>query len=433
MPDNPQPGPVPREALAYFRAKGYRPAFDYRDVWRQEHAAAFTVAKAMEMDVLTSIRGELDRALADGRTFRDFKRDLTPTLQKLGWWGRAPVTDPQTAGTAEAQLGSPRRLKTIYDANLRTARAAGQWERAQRTKRALPYLLYLQSTAEERRPEHEAKVGTILPIDDPFWDEWMPPNGWGCKCAVRQLTESEARRRGGVSPTPRIPRDTYTNTRTGRTERVPRGIDPGWNTNPGKDRLGHLVPPPLGGSPLPASFPGPAQGGTDKPPMPPPRQWTGPEPAKIPPAANPKAAVDDFLRRFGATSGQTVLFTDKTGTPIPIGPALFTNKKTGKFKAAKEGRDTYLPLLEQTLRDPDEIWIRWEQLGKHWRLKRSYIARIKTEEGKVGGLGVFTLSKDGWKGSTIFPPMTGPDRDRSQIEEYLESERTGLLIYSRTE
>ena len=40
------PGPVPREALDYFRAKDLRPGFDYRDVWGSEHAHAFTVAKA---------------------------------------------------------------------------------------------------------------------------------------------------------------------------------------------------------------------------------------------------------------------------------------------------------------------------------------------------------------------------------------------------
>ena len=72
----------PKEALDWFSAKKLRPGFDHRDVWREEHATSFTVAKAMQTDVLADIRAETERALADGHTFRDFAKDLTPMLQK---------------------------------------------------------------------------------------------------------------------------------------------------------------------------------------------------------------------------------------------------------------------------------------------------------------------------------------------------------------
>ena len=169
-----------------------------------------------------------------GTTFRDFSRQLTPTLQKLGWWGRKEAVDPLTGKKRLVQLGSPRRLRTIYRANLRTARAAGQWDRAQRTKRALPYLLYQLGPSEEHREEHVAWAGTLLPIDDPWWTTHMPPNGWGCKCRVRQVSRREAQRRGGVTKRPPLRRREWVNKRTGEVEKVPEGIDPGWDTNPGK-------------------------------------------------------------------------------------------------------------------------------------------------------------------------------------------------------
>ena len=169
----------PKEALEFFRNKGFKIGFDFRDVWREEHATAFTVAKAMSIDVLESIRGELDKALAEGRTFRRFQQDLTPTLQKLGWWGTKPLTDPKTGKTVPARLGSPRRLRTIYRTNLRTARAAGQWERAQRTKQTHPFLIYLLGPSEVHRVLHVQWHGTVLPIDDPWWKTHLPPNGWG--------------------------------------------------------------------------------------------------------------------------------------------------------------------------------------------------------------------------------------------------------------
>ncbi len=127
----------PEEAIAFFRQKGYRIGFDHRDVWQREHQAAFTVAKAMRLDILRDIRGAVDKALADGVPLEQFKRDLKPILQAKGWWGVKPLRDPATGEVVQAQLGSGRRLKTIYDTNLRTAHAEGQWERIQRTKDAL--------------------------------------------------------------------------------------------------------------------------------------------------------------------------------------------------------------------------------------------------------------------------------------------------------
>lgn len=228
------------EVLAYLRHKGWAPAFSYLDVWGEEHAFAFTVAKAMEMDVLTTIHAALVKAQEEGIPFEKFARDLEPRLRELGWWGRKDMADPLTGEIVKAQLGSPRRLKTIYWANTRSARAAGQWERAQRTKDMLPYLIYELGPSEHHRPHHASKAGLILHVDDPFWDSWMPQNGWLCKCRVRQISAAEAGRRGGVGTAPAVPDILWRNARTGEVQRVPLGIDPAWDTNPGKHRQANL-------------------------------------------------------------------------------------------------------------------------------------------------------------------------------------------------
>ncbi len=173
------PGPIPKDVLAFIRNKGWKIGFDYRDVWKEEHSYAFTVAKATQVDVLTTIRGAVEKAIAEGQTLRTFQKELMPTLQRLGWWGQKEMVDPLTGQVKEVQLGSPRRLETIYNANLRSARAAGQWERAERTKEALPYLRYGLGPSKEHRPEHVTWAGTILPVDDPWWNTHMTPNGWG--------------------------------------------------------------------------------------------------------------------------------------------------------------------------------------------------------------------------------------------------------------
>jgi uncharacterized protein with gpF-like domain len=173
------PGPVPEQALRYLQGKGWQPAFSYLDVWREEHAFEFTVAKATTRDVLEAIHGDLVKALEQGIPYRQWAKGLTPRLQELGWWGVEELRDPQTGELQLVQLGSPRRLKTIYDANLRTARAAGQWERIERTKESHPYLQYELGPSEHHRPQHVAWNGTILPVDHVFWNTHFTPNGWG--------------------------------------------------------------------------------------------------------------------------------------------------------------------------------------------------------------------------------------------------------------
>lgn len=240
MAEGYHPGPVPREVLEFFRAKGFKIGFDYRDVWKAEHANAFTVAKATELDLLSDIREAVDNALEEGQTFAQFRKNLQPILQKRGWWGVKEMVDPETGEAVKARLGSPRRLKTIFRTNMKTARAAGQWDRIQRTRKLRPFLVYSVGPSRVHRELHLSWNGLVLPADHSFWKTHFPPNGWGCKCRVRQVSKREAERLGGVSSDPVIQMREWKNQRTGETVFVPQGIDPGWDYNPGMARKRQL-------------------------------------------------------------------------------------------------------------------------------------------------------------------------------------------------
>lgn len=230
----------PEEAIAFFRQKGFRIGFDYRDVWQQEHQAAFTVAKAMQLDLLEEIRGYVDAAIADGTTLADFNKGLTPLLQKRGWWGMKEMTDPATGEIKPVQLGSPRRLETIYDTNLATAYSEGQWERIDRNKELFPFIEYVRSASTNPRHTHLAYAGLVLPADDAFWQSHLPIKEWGCKCSVVQHTRRMLDREGltvGKAP-PEVMR-TLVNKRTGESMQVPTGVDPAFNYPPG-GRRAHL-------------------------------------------------------------------------------------------------------------------------------------------------------------------------------------------------
>jgi uncharacterized protein with gpF-like domain len=79
---------IPKEALAYLKDKSLKPAFSYKDVWHEEHATAFTVAKAVQLDVMTDLRGAIVDAMEKGQSFESFKKNIKPVLQQKGWRGK---------------------------------------------------------------------------------------------------------------------------------------------------------------------------------------------------------------------------------------------------------------------------------------------------------------------------------------------------------
>ena len=239
---------IPQQALDYLKKKKLHPAFSYKDVWNEEHATAFTVAKAMQLDVLSDIKNALEKAVENGITFEQFKKDLKPSLMQKGWWGKRKMTDPLTGETVNAQLGSDRRLKTIYSTNLRSAYQKGQYDRTMESD-AHPYLMYRVGASVHHREQHLKWNNLILPKDDHLWNSIFPPNGYGCKCYTVAVTETRKQRyeRNGVpvynpdtQKTVRLPVQTtapkpnyqnYFNERKGTLERIPQGITPGFNWN----------------------------------------------------------------------------------------------------------------------------------------------------------------------------------------------------------
>jgi len=343
----------PAEAIKYFQGKGLKTSFAWQDMWQEEHAKAFTVAKAMRPAVLQDIRDSLDKALVDGQAFDDWAKGLRPLLQAKGWWGKQKATDPLTGEEKVVQLGSPRRLRTIFDVNMRTAHAAGQWERIQETKDALQYLRYETAGDDRVRPEHAAWDGTTLPVDDGWWDDHNPPCDWLCRCSVTQVDQDEVDRTG-VSTTDRpaaFPEKSYTNPRTGEVVSVEGGIGPGWGYNVGKAYLERDTPSPMG---------------------PPDDEDAGAAELDV----NGAPAIEDFLAGFGASASKTVIFNDQSGDGLVIGAGLFKDS-VGKPVRLPRSTVRALPAIGQALRAPDQVERAW-RFGPEGDslLVRRYSARV---------------------------------------------------------
>lgn len=224
---------APKEVVDYFDRRSTRPIFRWDEIAPREHALSFTVARTAGFDVLDDIHKATRKAVVDRIPFSEFRDQLAPILRQKGWWGEKRVIDPRTGEIAKVQLGSLRRLDLIYDANIRSAEAAGDWSRIQRVKDVLPYLEYLTSTSERKRPLHLSWVGTTLLASDSWWSTHYPPNGWRCKCRVRSRAVP---REGAQLTRPPLNLRPWSNGTTGESRLVPAGIDPGWDNNPGKVR-----------------------------------------------------------------------------------------------------------------------------------------------------------------------------------------------------
>lgn len=229
----------PVDTVRAWEARGaLQPTVRWSEMRHEQHAVAFTVAKIAKLDLLRYVRTSLDEVIRSGGTFEGWKASILPELKRQGWWGA--VSNRDLTGTDETIIVNERRLRTIYDTNVRMSLASGHWQRIQRQKDVLPYLRYLASTSERKRPLHKLWYGVIRRVDDVWWQTHFPPNGWGCKCHFEQVSERRLLRMGWkVTPPDDIadgPPQTWFPA-TGETITVPAGIDPGFGYNPGTAHL----------------------------------------------------------------------------------------------------------------------------------------------------------------------------------------------------
>lgn len=237
-------GLPPEKAVDYFKSKGYIFSWNWQDTWQESHAKAFTVAKAMRLDVLQDIREEVQKALDEGITFQQFKKELIPKLQTKGWWGKKLIGDEK--GAQEVQLGSPRRLQTIYQTNLQTAYMTGRFKEMLDNVEDRPYWQYVAVMDSKTRPGHRRLNGKVFRYDDPFWKTFYPPNGWNCRCRVRALSTQDIKNRGLEisSGGDYLREEEVTINRAGDKAKVAVYTDPktgldihpdaGWSYNPGE-------------------------------------------------------------------------------------------------------------------------------------------------------------------------------------------------------
>ncbi|WAT28976.1 PBECR2 nuclease fold domain-containing protein [Pseudomonas sp. GXZC] len=408
-----------KEQVDYFRGKVNLPTRAWTDVYTAEHDYAFVVAGAVKRDLLTDLRGAVEKSIASGTTLEQFRKDFDQVVGKHGW---------------QYQGERGWRTNVIWETNLRQSYNAGREAQMAdpELRKRRPYAVYRHGDSAHPRPMHLSWNGITLPLDDPWWATHTPQNGWGCKCKKFMLSARDVERQGlTIGPAPAIEwedRVIGTNSPNGpRTVRVPKGIDPGFEYSPGQSRLANSVPQLRTRDlvPAPSAAPAPGQGLPNRQPsgpLPQPRLVSAKRllPAKVT-AAN---SVTQFLGEFGATDATPAVFRDVTGDALVIGREMFSGAKTAAIALPQQIKARELLLLAEAIKMPDEIWARleWQPDQGKAVLRRRFLAHVQVKGKAEPAVAVFDQGADGWTGVTGFV---------NDSEQYLEALRLGVRLYQR--
>lgn len=239
--------------------------WNWHDTLAHQHADSFVIAKMAQADLLAKVHGSLAQARKEGISFEKWAKNITPELQKAGWWGKKETLNPKTGKMEMSQLGSVRRLRVIYHTNMRVAAMAAHYKSLKAATATHPFWRYVAVQDKKTRPSHGALHNQVFRHDHPFWETHFPPNGWLCRCTVvaesdrslRRLSDeiqrsNEGKDKADQEPLPEIVQASdvpeVTSEKVPASGPLPRGVkektvpvatfrgvrpDPGWSHNPG--------------------------------------------------------------------------------------------------------------------------------------------------------------------------------------------------------
>lgn len=331
------------EAIAYHRNKLALPSKSWTDIWGREHGRGFIVAGAATDELVTGFHQAIGKALAEGRTLADFRKDFDQLVALHGW---------SHNGSRGWRSG------VIYNTNLSQAYNAGRWEQAKGLDD--PVGRYRHNPGDHERKEHKAWHGTTLALSHAWWGTHWPINDWGCHCQVDVLSARAAKLAGWTvsdDPTPDPMVEHTVNTPSGpMTVTVPKGIGPGFDYNPGEAAFGHKLNDQImeqwrrEGRKYERLTPG---------------DWsTANRPETVPadkptarrgaPARSPTDMVGMVRDAIG---GSERIYTLPDGARVLVDAVSLGNHMGGKDLA----RGQFLPFLREVLEDPFEVWLSFER------------------------------------------------------------------------
>jgi len=182
---------TPEKAVEYFKKLGITISTDWMEALQNCRQHSFTITKVMSMDILSDFKELLDKAITDGVSAADFKKEIKEKLATKGWLGRIISDVP-----GQEKIDSPWRLNLIYRQNTQTAYNQGRWSHAQETQKTFPYIQMISTIDKVTTDECRGLHLKVMRIDDKDISSFLPPGHYHCRRRFRALNESIAKKRG---------------------------------------------------------------------------------------------------------------------------------------------------------------------------------------------------------------------------------------------
>lgn len=194
-------------SLDFLRENNIDVTWDYPSMASEEMIYVTSSANAVRADIIKTMRAALVNAAAQGLTRTEAARVLVQKLKNNGLWDKVETVDPKTGDIKPIRGSSPYRVETFFRSNMQASYMSGKWINMYENRFDKPYLQYLTQADDRVRPSHAVLHKKVWAINDRVWNKIYPPNGYNCRCYVRQITEAMARRLGISTGAGEVPRD----------------------------------------------------------------------------------------------------------------------------------------------------------------------------------------------------------------------------------
>lgn len=201
-----------RSAVNFLKKKKVLTKEQFDALDEDARSRAFTVAGYTSAEVIQVFLESVTEAVEQGQSMRQFQEKMEDWLEEHGFKGIDRW-----------------RSEILFRTNVQTAYNVGHYTSMMEVASERPYWMYVTAGDGSVRDTHAAMHGMVWMADDPIWDIWYPPNGYGCRCHVRSYTRRQAQSRGLVVQR-KVP--SYVDTDTGEIGFL--SPDKGFTTNPAK-------------------------------------------------------------------------------------------------------------------------------------------------------------------------------------------------------
>ncbi|MEW6378605.1 MAG: phage minor head protein [bacterium] len=177
------------EAIQFFASKEILHPDKFYQLSAEARVKAFTVSNITSLRVLKDLHAEVEKVLTEGGVLKGFQEAFNGILRDSGY---APE--------------NPRHIKIVLHQNIQTSYSVGRYNKQMERAKQRPWWRYNSIDDAGTTPlcyelgGHGSTPAVCYRYDHPFWNKFYPPNHFGCRSGVDDLSDDDLEEEG-ITPT----------------------------------------------------------------------------------------------------------------------------------------------------------------------------------------------------------------------------------------